>query len=46
MYKLDATKEEISAVLKEYNYSKVMLQFPDGLLDTFLDEIFTFLTDE
>ena len=46
MYKVNATKEEISAVLKEYKYTKVMLQFPDGLLDTFLDEIFQFLTDE
>ena len=46
MYKVDATKKEISGVLKEYYYSKVMLQFPDGLLDTFLDEIFRFLTEE
>ena len=46
MYKIDATKEEISVVLKEHNYSKIMLQFPDGLLDTFLDEIFSFLTEE
>ena len=46
MYKLDTVKNEISKVLESSNYKKVILQFPDGLLDTFLINIFNFLTEE
>lgn len=46
MYKVDQTKEEISTVLKENEYSRIILQFPDGLLDTFLYEINSFLEDQ
>lgn len=46
MYKLESVKNEISVVLHSANYKKIILQFPDGLLDTFLMDIFNFLTQE
>ena len=46
MYKIENVKNEISHLLMDYKYKKIMLQFPDGLLDTFLYEIFNFLTEK
>lgn len=46
MYKTDTVKEEIDSVLKENNYTRIILQFPDGLLDTFLYEINSFLEEK
>ena len=45
MYKINTTKNEIAETLKNHTYKKIILQFPDGLLDTFLDEIVIFLEE-
>ena len=39
-------KEEIDQVLKVNNYKRIVLQFPDGLLDTFLYDINLFLEEK
>lgn len=47
MYKIEAVKKEINSILvTNIQYKKVMLQFPDGLLDKFILEIVLFLKEK